>query len=571
MADDPAPSGALPFELTSIDAAWTSARSALLRFLLKHNVFYILSAAFMLLGCYLISLPILLRPRALGQLLVLVAILQVYELLLVAVAAFIVRRDRTSAESAWLLVIETLFLLDITFTFNACQPVSPFWGLFVAFACLAAACAKVYALEAWSRVPLFANLKPYLLITLSFVYTFQGLFAPLAASGELASAGAHLTWALLGLTPLGWEALRRRSPRKGPRWLTSRFRRGLALGILSAAGLQVLGQVWVYEFPMRAAHLFPLGLTLSFVLPALYPGVNRAGMRYMRCSLIVLGLVLPLIAGEVEAWPVGLWLHAAAESPLARLTLSSLRLNAVIAAALFFWFGRRPRTLALHDAGCALLALACFGHDGRSILAFLERPDFEKVALVACVILAYLARSCTFRRGLAAGGLWLALMSRALAAGPATGGAHFEGLRWLPLLGFALDLALQGAHRRWNWCWAWAVFALGVEACRGDAPSDWLCFYLGAAVMVAAWWLRGRQYLVLLFAYVALGNLARLRLRPPSLEDAWGWSLIALAFTLLGMAFGVTCLRLERGQDAGDSTPDTPVAAQDPAPLPPTS
>ena len=56
---------------------------------MKKNPFYGISAAAMLLGCYLLNHALELEPGRLGKLLVLMGVLQVYEGLLIALGVFL--------------------------------------------------------------------------------------------------------------------------------------------------------------------------------------------------------------------------------------------------------------------------------------------------------------------------------------------------------------------------------------------------------------------------------------------------------------------------------------------------
>src|SRR5258708_24421965 len=89
--------------------------------LLRQNVLYLLSACLMLLGCYLISLPNLLAfRRNISELLLLLGVINIYEGLVILACGFILRRLPSSREGALLLLVEFLFLFDMTCTANAC-------------------------------------------------------------------------------------------------------------------------------------------------------------------------------------------------------------------------------------------------------------------------------------------------------------------------------------------------------------------------------------------------------------------------------------------------------------------
>ena len=79
---------------------------------MKSNPFYALSASAMLLGCWLLSEALHLQAGQIGGLLLLMAVLQVYEGLLVGLGAWLVRTGRAPRDGVTVLVLETVFLVD---------------------------------------------------------------------------------------------------------------------------------------------------------------------------------------------------------------------------------------------------------------------------------------------------------------------------------------------------------------------------------------------------------------------------------------------------------------------------
>ena len=76
------------------------------------NPIYILSAALMLTGCFLISRALDIETGESAPLLALIATLQAYEILLIAIAVFLIRTNRAPADGRLLLLLELLFLFD---------------------------------------------------------------------------------------------------------------------------------------------------------------------------------------------------------------------------------------------------------------------------------------------------------------------------------------------------------------------------------------------------------------------------------------------------------------------------
>jgi hypothetical protein len=79
---------------------------------MKTNPFYALSVSAMLLGCWLLSEALHLQAGQLGGLLLLMAVLQLYEGLLVGLGAFLVRTGRAPRDGVAVLALESVFLMD---------------------------------------------------------------------------------------------------------------------------------------------------------------------------------------------------------------------------------------------------------------------------------------------------------------------------------------------------------------------------------------------------------------------------------------------------------------------------
>jgi hypothetical protein len=81
---------------------------------MKSNPFYALSASAMLLGCWLLSEALEIQAGQVASLVLLMAVLQVYEGILVVLGAFLVRSGRAPRDGRSVLGLEALFLMDAT-------------------------------------------------------------------------------------------------------------------------------------------------------------------------------------------------------------------------------------------------------------------------------------------------------------------------------------------------------------------------------------------------------------------------------------------------------------------------
>jgi hypothetical protein len=155
---------------------------------MNSNPFYALSAFAMLLGCWLLSEALHLQAGHLASLLVLMAVLQLYEGLLVGLGAFLVGTGRGPRDGLTVLLLESVFLMDAPLLVSECVTADAGVGTGVAVASAALAVAKL----AWVRraAPALLSMRAAVLLGAQAALV---LAAPVAA--------AHLARARL-LEPL---------------------------------------------------------------------------------------------------------------------------------------------------------------------------------------------------------------------------------------------------------------------------------------------------------------------------------------------------------------------------------
>src|SRR5215207_2380731 len=87
----------------------------LLGFLVHHNPFYLLSALCMIAGCYALNSALQTRSGELPKLLLLMGTLQLYEFLLVGLGLYLIVKHRIDRDGRTLLLLDAVFLVDLTF------------------------------------------------------------------------------------------------------------------------------------------------------------------------------------------------------------------------------------------------------------------------------------------------------------------------------------------------------------------------------------------------------------------------------------------------------------------------
>src|SRR5687767_14093277 len=260
-------------------------RSAAFRLLVEYNPFYLISAMFMLAGLFSLNDSLDWSPLPVGNVLILIATLNVYEMLLIGLAMYLyqrgVRRDATM-----LLVIEAFFLVDAGFLNSEIFTQDLEIGLIVNLIVLVLAAVKVACVFRGLHLPLRSG--PFALIMLQIIVltAMPGVFKYVSSSrhGELPAVTMYGIWWVIGAIValygvlLGRVDFEERTPRIDHfgrnRVVVGAF---LMLGMVSILA-HVCTSNWVYDVRWYTANMAPVLLGLAVALGSL----EGSAMRFRR-------------------------------------------------------------------------------------------------------------------------------------------------------------------------------------------------------------------------------------------------------------------------------------------------
>jgi hypothetical protein len=321
---------------------------------MKTNPFYALSVSAMLLGCWLLSEALDLQAGRMSGLLALMAILQLYEALLVVLGVFLVRTGRAPRDGVTVLLLESLFLMDAPLLAAECVTASAPVGTAVAVSLAALAAVKL----GWVRraVPGLLSARAAALL---------GAQAALVLGVPVLAA--HLAWARAfgprALYAFWWATLAlpaaQRLLREETRALGSTAGRAHAVWTWVPAALALL-HLWavgyIHAVDFQPAFLAPLLLGL-----ALTAGRDQPARQVV---LPALAALLSLGQGAALGFAV----------PGAGGTVTPLRLALLGVAATWTWLAWRHRDswLAVLAAGSGVAGL--LGSSVSSLGGWLGRP-----------------------------------------------------------------------------------------------------------------------------------------------------------------------------------------------------
>lgn len=355
-----------------------SLRRLLIAFFVHHNPFYLLSALCMIAGCYTLNAGLELRTGEIQRILILIVTLAVYELLLLILGLFLIRSRGILRDGRTLLLLQLVFLVDLTFLNAETATIDLRSGLFLNGVLWLMALGKVgLALKVLSpRFPWRAYLMAGLMLTALFA--LPGVLKAVSDDGWIAGLHFHAMWWGVGLLPVACEMIRHVGRRQADN-PADQMRPRLA-GLYVAIGfMSVVAHLslmhWVYRGRFYSADLTPVLLGLA--VAAAYGSPNRVirggDLRLARFWLPVAAVLCAVAGPRPLDLAIGLG---------GRFELTSLHLAMLGAAALYTYayFWRWARTIAVTTA--AIAALALFGPTLRQILSSLQVAWDDAIAFV---------------------------------------------------------------------------------------------------------------------------------------------------------------------------------------------
>ncbi len=335
--------------------------SRLFRILRAQNPFYLLSALCMLAGCWLLAGSVTGAEHAarLARVWTLSGLLNLYELLLVGLGVFLIRRG-FERDGRMLLLLEMAFLADATNLHAEGWALGLGTGLAMSSAALALGATKAFIVVRGLGLRPSARALAAFAAAMIALLGAPGLLALMNRTGMTMELPIHGVWWLLSAAALAVFLLLRGQGAGQPA-LARLLGRALAGALLGSLLVHTVAASWVHAAGFRLSHLAPLMAALAVIALRMEPGrlFGQRGLKALRAGLAGAALLFG------AAFPEAL----AADLPgLDGVTFSPLRgvLLALAAACLWDFLARRG-WLRAAAAGLFFLA-ACAGHSVASDL-----------------------------------------------------------------------------------------------------------------------------------------------------------------------------------------------------------
>ena len=339
-------------------------RSAPVRFLVRTNPFYLLSAMCMLGGCLALTNSLSWTSIRLERLLALIVTLNFYEALLLALGLYLLARRGIVRDGLMLLFLEALFLVDAAFLNVEVFAIDLQVGLIANAIVFVLAVVKLAAVFRAMRLPLDGTFR-LVLVQLAVLFATPGVFAWVTRGGDgaLPPALAYAAWWSLGVVAaLTAVLLRGRRLREllgeeapGHEWVEAVVRRSFVWLPMLSLLVHLIMAHWVYDAHLHAAYLAPLLLGLAVLLGGAAPSrVMKAGdLSTLRMVLPAAAVLLSLKAPEV--------LHAQPLGPTSRLVIGPPVASAAVAYLVYVYLFFPHRAWRMIGGAAAAAGLYAFG------------------------------------------------------------------------------------------------------------------------------------------------------------------------------------------------------------------
>jgi hypothetical protein len=350
------------------------ARHRWLRFVIDHNPCYLLSAACMLLGCYLLNAALYTPAGDVRKLLVVLAVANVYEACVILLARVLIRFPLVRRDAWIVLFVESLFLTDITFASGVISTVDPWWGLAINGGLLALAAVKVYVILRLLRVQRVARAWAFILFQIATLLAIPIVFKQLSLPnhGRVSPVAVYLTWWVAGLLPvLGtmlWTLPPSRRRAEHPQSRANDVLCGLYVAVPFVSLLvHLYSAAWVYEVPFAPAFVAPVLIGIAVGARLAEALVQRYWVE--RTQFVLLAAAVCLSMG----FPDTLLFRVGPCSPNFVLVVSPLRVALGVVALFSLYMCWRQHRLACLLVSGACIAAAVLGHSVSAIRVGMEQ------------------------------------------------------------------------------------------------------------------------------------------------------------------------------------------------------
>lgn len=158
------------------------------------NPFYVLSAFSMLASCYALNYDFMRGPESLAEIARPLVALQIYEVLVLATAIFLVRTERAPGDARMLALIEAPFLVDVTYFLGEAATFDPRAGTWLGAGAFVLALAKLAAVNAGMGLGWQRGERAHFVLLLGLLHALPPVLMRCIAVGPVHPMVLHAAW-----------------------------------------------------------------------------------------------------------------------------------------------------------------------------------------------------------------------------------------------------------------------------------------------------------------------------------------------------------------------------------------
>ena len=279
-----------------------------LRLLVDHNPFYLLSAVCMLFGSYAIFSDIHGEPERFGPLLFLIAVMEIYSLAVLILGLYLVQKRGLARDAGYLLVLELLLLVDVTFLYNECLWVNLKLGMWINLAAATAGLVKMVLITRALGLRLGRVTWAMLALELLLLFALPGILR-VAGQGEWHEGWTmYVLWcAVAALLVVHLAVGVWRTPAATADRAATILRQVVfwCIGLLPGVSLVAHLAVSHYVFDVRFDAFDLAPVCLAFAVVWMHRAAPRCAPRFVGSLMTFTAVVLSALAGEsmIARWP----------------------------------------------------------------------------------------------------------------------------------------------------------------------------------------------------------------------------------------------------------------------------
>jgi hypothetical protein len=330
---------------------------------IRQNVFYLLSALFMILGCYLALKPFQQVTRSLADLIIYFALINTYEALLVITAIYITVKKNVVRDGVVLLFLECFFLADATLM-NSVYYLQGLWtGITINAIILLLAGLKVFFVARYLKLLFPRSFYLFLALGLAYLYMFTAFAAYELKQVYDKSILLYIIWTVAGLIPLFLIRIKGNT-QANTGALSELARKAQVILPLIIIGLTIIHLAtfnWIVSETFYPCFLSTFLISLATILPEFMPRLKEEKrLIQLQYALILAGILFTLGFPNILRFK---WL----------VTFSPLTISLVLSAMAFVYFGLIYRRVLYGVYSVLLITTALIGSDAEIIIERIEK------------------------------------------------------------------------------------------------------------------------------------------------------------------------------------------------------